>query len=49
MNCPPAASYNWTRSAYKDNQENIVVSDDSRLVSAFQRHFEVLWDAFEVL
>ena len=41
-------SYNWTRSAYKDNQENIVVSDDSRLVSAFQRHFEVLWDAFEL-
>ncbi|PID38391.1 MAG: endonuclease [Proteobacteria bacterium] len=39
-------SYNWTRSAAKVNEENIVVSDDPRLVSAFGETYEQLWDAF---
>lgn len=40
-------SYNWTRSAASFNEENIVVSDDKRLVSAFSSTFEKLWAAFE--
>jgi mitochondrial cardiolipin hydrolase len=40
-------SYNWTRSAASFNEENIVVSDDQRLVSAFSSTFEKLWEAFE--
>lgn len=37
-------SYNWTRSAAEHNEENIVVSGDNRLVHAFQRRFERLWE-----
>lgn len=40
-------SYNWTRSAASYNEENIVVSDDRRLVSAFSGTFEKLWEEFE--
>jgi phosphatidylserine/phosphatidylglycerophosphate/cardiolipin synthase-like enzyme len=36
-------SYNWTRSAAAENQENLVVSDDVRLVSPFVATFERLW------
>lgn len=36
-------SYNWTRSAFKYNEENVVVTDDSRLVKRFQREFDKLW------
>jgi phosphatidylserine/phosphatidylglycerophosphate/cardiolipin synthase-like enzyme len=36
-------SYNWTRSAARENEENIVVSNDPELVSAFTREFEQLW------
>ncbi|MEM7204302.1 MAG: phospholipase D-like domain-containing protein [Planctomycetota bacterium] len=36
-------SYNWTRSAAKDNEENVVVTDDPPLVRAFDRHFGSLW------
>ena len=39
-------SYNWTRGAADDNQENFVVVDDPRLVVAYARTFEKLWDAF---
>ena len=37
-------SYNWTRSAAEYNEENIIVSDDSRLRALFSDHFEQLWD-----
>ncbi len=37
-------SYNWTRSAEQYNEENIIVSHDSRLVRAFIKQFEKLWD-----
>ena len=37
-------SYNWTRSAAELNYENIVVSDEPRLVSAFARTFDALWE-----
>ena len=36
-------SYNWTRGAARDNEENIVVTDDPALVAAFTRAFEQLW------
>ena len=36
-------SYNWTRSAATQNEENIVVTDDSNLVKAFLQEFEGLW------
>lgn len=36
-------SYNWTRSAASQNQENVVVTDEPRLVEAFQAEMERLW------
>lgn len=36
-------SYNWTRSAAKYNRENIMVSDDPKLVMAYQKNFDELW------
>ncbi len=38
-------SYNWTRAAARENEENVIVTDDHRLVSAFVRQFDALWDA----
>jgi mitochondrial cardiolipin hydrolase len=40
-------SYNWTRSAAEVNQENVLVSDDPRLVQPFCRAFDDLWAALE--
>jgi mitochondrial cardiolipin hydrolase len=39
-------SYNWTRSAAEHNQENLIVSDDRRLLGAFQVVFDQLWEHF---
>jgi phosphatidylserine/phosphatidylglycerophosphate/cardiolipin synthase-like enzyme len=39
-------SYNWTRSAASFNEENIVVSDDPRLLGSFQATFDRLWREF---
>jgi mitochondrial cardiolipin hydrolase len=39
-------SYNWTRSAAEHNQENLIVSDDRRLLGAFQVAFDGLWEQF---
>ncbi len=36
-------SYNWTRGAAAENRENLVVTDDPRLIKAFQNEFETLW------
>ncbi len=36
-------SYNWTRGAAEQNHENIVVTDDERLVERFRDEFERLW------
>jgi len=36
-------SYNWTRGAARDNQENLIVTDDRGLVNAFGHRFEQLW------
>jgi hypothetical protein len=37
-------SYNWTRGAARDNEENLIVSDDPRLLRAFGREFGSLWE-----
>ncbi|MFP2931262.1 phospholipase D-like domain-containing protein [Pyxidicoccus sp. 3LG] len=37
-------SYNWTRSAAEHNHENILISDDARLVQPFSRAFDALWE-----
>ena len=39
-------SFNWTRSATRDNDENLVVSDDGNLVRVFGLQFEKLWQQF---
>jgi mitochondrial cardiolipin hydrolase len=39
-------SYNWTRSAATYNEENIIVSNDKRLIDSFLEAFETLWVAF---
>lgn len=39
-------SYNWTSSAALYNEENILVSDDPRLVRSYSRAFETLWNRF---
>jgi mitochondrial cardiolipin hydrolase len=39
-------SYNWTRSAAENNHENILITDQARLVRAFHDEFERLWASF---
>ncbi|MEM1205274.1 MAG: phospholipase D-like domain-containing protein [Acidobacteriota bacterium] len=41
-------SYNWTRGAAERNLENILVTDDRRLVVPFIEEFERLWQSFAV-
>ena len=37
-------SYNWTRGAARDNEENLIVTDDPRLVAPFAATFDRLWE-----
>jgi phosphatidylserine/phosphatidylglycerophosphate/cardiolipin synthase-like enzyme len=39
-------SYNWTRGAAEQNEENLVVTDEPRLIAEYSREFERLWDKF---
>jgi cardiolipin hydrolase len=39
-------SYNWTRSAFKYNHENIMLVSDSNAVNSFCQEFDKLWDEF---
>ncbi len=39
-------SYNWTRSAYKYNHENLMVTYDSEALQQYADEFERLWDEF---
>ncbi len=39
-------SFNWTRSATMNNNENIVVDTNPALVQAFQQEFDSLWQQF---
>ena len=38
-------SYNWTRSASTENNENILISNNAKLVSSFQNEFNRLWNS----
>jgi phosphatidylserine/phosphatidylglycerophosphate/cardiolipin synthase-like enzyme len=37
-------SYNWTRGAARDNQENFLITPDPHLIEAYARAFEDLWN-----
>jgi len=37
-------SYNWTRSAAQHNRENVLITDDERLVRPYQRVFDEMWE-----
>jgi phosphatidylserine/phosphatidylglycerophosphate/cardiolipin synthase-like enzyme len=39
-------SYNWTRGAADNNQENLILSNDRRLTTAFRKEFDRLWKKF---
>ncbi|NBO91240.1 MAG: endonuclease [Planctomycetia bacterium] len=39
-------SYNWTRSAQSMNNENVVITNERRLLDRFTAHFEMLWSQF---
>ena len=39
-------SFNWTRSAAEQNQENFLVSDDTVLLQAYGKEFDSLWEKF---
>ncbi len=36
-------SYNWTRGAARDNEENLIVTSDPRFLTPFARAFDRLW------
>ena len=40
-------SYNWTRGAAANNEENFVVTNNSHLVAVFSKTFEDLWQQFK--
>lgn len=42
-------SYNWTRSASRENHENLVISRDPALIAAFEREFDHCWTLAEPL
>jgi cardiolipin hydrolase len=39
-------SYNWTRGAAQNNEENLIIANDRRLLTAFKGEFERLWVKF---
>jgi len=39
-------SYNWTRSAAEHNRENLLVTDEPRVVEPYRRVFDELWVEF---
>jgi phosphatidylserine/phosphatidylglycerophosphate/cardiolipin synthase-like enzyme len=41
-------SFNWTRSATVYNQENILVTNEPKLVSAYLGEFDSLWNEFSL-
>lgn len=38
-----SGSYNWTRSAFLENHENVLVTTDPRFVRPYAKAFEALW------
>jgi cardiolipin hydrolase len=41
-------SYNWTRSAADFNHENLLITDNPRIVSPFIQEFEKLWEEMKI-
>lgn len=41
-----SGSFNWTRQAVEKNQENLIITDDTVLIQAYNAEFEKLWLAF---
>ncbi len=39
-------SYNWTKSAADRNQENLLVTEDPKMVKAYLNEYQKLWDRF---
>ena len=39
-------SYNWTRSAAEHNEENFLITRESKLRNAYQKEFERLWELY---
>lgn len=37
-------SYNWTRGAAHDNEENLIITNQANLISAFRERFESMWE-----
>ncbi|MFY8037407.1 MAG: phospholipase D-like domain-containing protein [Cyclobacteriaceae bacterium] len=42
-------SYNWTRSAARFNQENIVVTRETGVIQLFQEEFDKLWQQMKLM
>lgn len=40
-------SYNWTKSAALYNQENLIISNDKKLIGDYLNEFEKLWEMME--
>jgi phosphatidylserine/phosphatidylglycerophosphate/cardiolipin synthase-like enzyme len=40
-------SYNWTRGAARDNEENLIVTTDPRFLTPFEQTFDRLWKKLE--
>jgi cardiolipin hydrolase len=40
-------SFNWTRNAFTNNQENVIITNNVKMVTAFQAEFEKLWLQFD--
>jgi phosphatidylserine/phosphatidylglycerophosphate/cardiolipin synthase-like enzyme len=40
-------SYNWTRSAARENEDNFLITGDRRFVEAFRRWFEKMWKSLD--
>jgi cardiolipin hydrolase len=41
-----SGSYNWTVSASRNNEENLIVSSDPRMIKSFEGEFGRLWQQF---
>lgn len=42
-----SGSYNWTRSAYLKNHENLMITNAPGLVRGYQKEFDKLWALYE--
>ena len=40
-------SFNWTQRAITGNQENVIITNHSKVISAFKDEFEKLWHQFD--